>query len=424
MKYLTSLTVSISGIFAHKLRSFLTVLGVAIGIGAFIAMMAIGQGAERSVIQYFTQAGSNLLYVVPGTGFTGSSFVTGAQGSGQTLTYEDALAIAESTEMHSLNLVIPASGSNTQVIAPEGNINASVSGTVPIYASGLNKILAEGTFFTQDDINNKEMVCVLGSKLAKDLFGETNPLGEKVRVKGRSFKVIGIFESDGQTQYTTADNTMFIPITTEVYRIDPQYSAGGGHLVSSIIMQAVSKKEINDAITQITTLLRERHKLKQGDPNDFTIYNANQYMNMQNETSQTIKTLLKYISIMALIIAGIGIMNIMLVSVTERTREIGIRKAVGAKKRHILVQFWLEATTISIIGGIIGIGVGFLLSKFVFTGFKINQMYMTTAGITPVIRGEYILWSFFIAIGVGIVSGIYPAWRAARLNPIESLRYE
>jgi len=422
MRYLVTLGVALRGIFAHKLRSFLTVLGVAIGIGSIISMMAVGEGSERSVTEGFTTMGSNLLYIVPGAGYMG--LVSGAEGSAATLTYEDVLAIKESPEADTLKRVVPETGTNQQLIAGDKNANAQVVGTTPEYADFATRDLANGEFFAQYDVDNKTMVCVLGSQLARKLFDETDPLGQRVRAKGRSFTVLGVLEPDGASQFSSADNRMIIPITTEMYRINPRYSTRGDHLVSSIMIEAAGSSRIDDAAEYVTELLRERHDLVSGD-DDFTIYNQKQILDTQTQTSDTMKTLLKYIAIMALVIAGIGIMNIMLVSVTERTREIGIRKAVGAKQRHILIQFWLEATTIGIIGGIIGIGVGYLLSESVFTGFKVNSMMgMSQGGIDPVVQGQYILWSFLVAIVVGMVSGIYPAWRAARLNPIEALRYE
>ena len=422
MRYLGTLRVALRGIFAHKLRSFLAILGVAIGIGSIISMMAVGEGSERSVTASFTTMGSNLLYVVPGSG--GMGMVSGAQGSAATLTYEDALAIKESPDAVILKHVVPETGTNHQLIAGDKNANVRVTGSTPEYADLATRELASGEFFTQYDVDKRTMVCVLGDQLARKLFDETDPVGQRVRVKGRSFTVLGVLTPDGASQFSSADNRMIIPITTEMYRINPRYSTRGDHLVSNIMIVAASSDKNDDALELVTELLRERHDLGASD-DDFNIFNQQEILDAQTETSDTIRTLLQYVAIMALLIAGIGIMNIMLVSVTERTREIGIRKAVGAKQRHILIQFWLEATTIGVIGGIIGIGVGYLLSEFVFTGFEVNQMMgMSQEGIDPVVQGEYIFLSFLVAIVVGMVSGIYPAWRAARLNPIDALRYE
>lgn len=423
MKYLSAFMVSIHGILAHKLRSFLTILGVAIGIGSIISMMAVGEGSEKSVTEDFTAMGSNLLYVVPGAGFMG--LVSGAEGSARTLTYNDALAMAESDDITAVKHVMPESSTRSQLISERANTNAQIIGVNDAWFEARdNKELASGEFYTSYDIENKTMVCVLGSNLAADLFEGPDPVGQRVRAAGRTFTVVGHLESDGESFFSTTDNTMIIPITTMMYRINPRLSTRGEHLVSSIGVEAVSEKKVDDAIEEITLFLRERHELGPGERDDFTIYNQQEYLDMQTETSDTLKSLLTYVAIFALIIAGIGIMNIMLVSVTERTREIGIRKAVGAKRRHILIQFLLEATTISVIGGLLGIGVGYLLSEFVFTGFEINQMTMTQSTIDPIVTFQYIWISFLVAVGIGIVSGTYPAIRASRLNPIEALRYE
>ncbi|MFO8101497.1 MAG: ABC transporter permease [Dehalococcoidia bacterium] len=423
MKYLASFIVAFHGIMAHKLRSFLTILGVAIGIGSIISMMAVGEGSERSVTEDFTKMGSNLLYIVPGAGYMG--LITGAEGSARTLTYEDALSLAESTELDILEYVVPDAAARTQLIAANENANVQVQGTTDTFLEARqNKSLAFGEFFGRYDMENKSLVCVLGSNVSKDLFGDSNPVGERLRAWGRSFTVIGALHSDGESFFSTSDNLMFIPITT-MFRLQPNRSASGDDLVTGIGVQVVSESKIDDAIEQITAFLKERHELGASESADFTIYNQQELLDSQTNTSDTLKTLLTYVAAFALAIAGIGIMNIMLVSVTERTREIGIRKAVGAKRHHILIQFLLEATTISIIGGIIGIGVGFLLSEFVFTGFEVTQItMMSQSTIDPVIQAEYIFLSFGVAVGIGIVAGTYPAIRASRLNPIDALRYE
>ncbi len=423
MKYLATFAVALRGIAAHKLRSFLTILGVAIGIGSIISMMAVGEGSEKSVTADFTKMGSNLLYVVPGAGYMG--LVTGAEGSARTLTYNDAVAMAESTELDALTYVVPDVSSRTQLIAANENTNVQVQGTTETFLEARqNKSLDSGDFFTEYDVENRSMVCVLGSNITEDLFGNSDPVGESIRAWNRSFTVVGTLQSDGESVFSTSDNAAFIPITT-MFRLKPDRSTRGDYLVSGIGAQVVSEKKIDVAIEQITAFLRERHDLGESESDDFTIYNQQELIDSQTNTSDTLKTLLTYVAAFALAIAGIGIMNIMLVSVTERTREIGIRKAVGAKRYHILIQFLLEATTISVIGGIIGIGVGFLLSEFVFTGFEVTQItMMSQSTIDPIIQAEYIFLSFGVAVGIGIVAGTYPAIRASRLNPIDALRYE
>ncbi len=416
--------VAIRGIFAHKLRSFLTVLGVIIGIGSIISMMAVGEGSEKSILGDLSEMGSDAMWVEPGAGMMGR--IAGAPGSTRNLTYNDYLAMKDSLEELPAILDCTASVSTRlQIIAGPENVNASVVGASPDYLEYFDVPLATGEFFTFDDVDNKAMVCVLGSDIAEDLFGEVDPVGERIRVKGRSLEVIGTLQSDGQGGFTTADKSLLLPITTVMYRINPQYSIKGEHLVNMIGMQAVGADKTDAAVEQITAFLRERHDLGPGDDNDFTVNVLQDYMDMMTNTNDTLNVLLRWTSILALIIAGIGIMNIMLVSVTERTREIGIRKAVGAKRHHILIQFLLEATTISLIGGIIGIGAGYLAAEYAFRGLEVNQMAsMQQAPIEPIVSASIVLWSFLVAIVVGIIAGTYPAIRASRLNPIEALRYE
>ena len=423
MKYLLTLTVALRGIFANKLRSFLTILGVIIGIGSIISMMAVGEGSEKSILQDISDVGSNTLWVEPGAGMMG--MITGAPGSVRTLTYDDFLAMAESSDLPSVKNVNASATTRLQLIAGQENVNATVAGVPPEYLEFGNRVLARGEFFTQYDVESKAMVCVLGSDVAEDLFGETDPVGQRVRAKGRSLEVVGVLESDGMGTWTTADRQLMLPITTVMYRIDPQYSTRGDHLVTMISMEAVSANEVDDAVSQIKAFLRERHRLGPAEDDDFTVNILQNFVDMMTNTSDTLRILLRWTSALALLIAGIGIMNIMLISVTERTREIGIRKAVGAKRRHILVQFLLEATAISLIGGIIGIGAGYLAAEYAFNGLEVNQMGgLQEAPIEPIVSVSIVLWSFLVAVVVGIISGTYPAIRAARLNPIDALRYE
>ncbi len=423
MKYLATLMVALRGIFAHKLRSFLTILGVIIGIGSIIAMMAVGEGSEESILGDLSELGSDTMWVEPGAGRMGQ--IAGAPGSTRNLTYDDYLAMEESPELiPAVKDVTAQVSTRLQIVAGLENVNATVAGVTPDYLEFNNVVLTSGETFTFDDVDNKAMVCILGSKIAEDLFGDEDPVGSKVRIKGRSLEVIGALESDGKGGWTTADRQLLLPITTVMYRINPQYSIKGEQLVNMIGMQA-DEGRVDDAVEQITAFLRERHDIGPGDEDDFTVNVLQDYVDMMTNTNDTLNILLRWMAILALIIAGIGIMNIMLVSVTERTREIGIRKAVGAKRHHILIQFLLEATTISLVGGIIGIGAGYLSAEYAFSGLEVNQMGgLQQAPIEPIVSANIVLLSFLVAIVVGVIAGTYPAIRASRLNPIEALRYE
>jgi len=415
MTQLSTLLIALRGIFANKLRSFLTVLGVIIGIASVIALSSVGEGSSQMIKDRIGSLGSNLLTVQPGS--SSSGFVRGQMGSGQTLTYEDALAIASSSDMTAIKAVAPQASTNGQIVANGTNVNAQIYGETPEFLTVRDKTVAEGNFITQSDVDSKTLVCVLGSSVAENLFGTADPIGQTVRISGLKFTVVGVMESEEGMM--SADDSVYVPITVVIYRLSPQRTAGGGHVIRTIYMEEVSTKKNDLAIAQVTALLRERHDLAPDADADFSITSQKDLMDTLTETSDTLTTLLTVTAAIALLVAGIGIMNIMLVSVTERTREIGIRKAVGAKRRNILMQFLLEASAISIIGGLIGIGVGIGVSYLLSGSITLNSSTIETV-ITP----DTIIVAFFVALAVGIVSGIYPAMRAARLNPIDALRYE
>ncbi|MFA4835200.1 MAG: ABC transporter permease [Dehalococcoidia bacterium] len=415
MTQLSTLVIALRGIFANKLRSFLTVLGVIIGIASVIALSSVGQGSSQMIKDQIGSLGSNLLAVQPGAASSG--FVRGAEGSRLSLTYEDAQALTSSPSMTAIKAVAPEASTRGQVVAAGANVNARVYGETPQFLEVRNKTVAKGQFITQPDVDSKALVCVLGSNVAEELFGNGDPLGQTVKINRLQFTVVGVMKSEQGIM--SADDSIYVPITAVMYRLSPQHSSSGGHSVGSIYLEAVNTKQNDLAIAQVTGLLREQHRIALGDADDFSITSQKDLMNTLTETSDTLTMLLTIIGAISLLVAGIGIMNIMLVSVTERTREIGIRKAVGAKRRNILMQFLLEASAISIIGGLIGIGVGIGTSKLLSGAITLGASTIETV-ITP----NTIILAFFVALAVGIVSGIYPAMRAARLNPIDALRYE
>ena len=415
MTQISTLMIALRGIFANRLRSSLTILGVIMGIAAVIALSSIGEGSKLMITERIGSLGSNLLTVSPGAATEG--FMRMGQGSSQTLTYEDALAIAESPEVTAVNLVAPEVSTNAQVIAGGENVNARIYGVTPEYEEVRAKTIAEGSFITQTNVDATASVAVLGSGVVEDLFGDINPVGQTIKIDRRQFTVIGVLESE--EGMFGSDDSILVPITSVMNRLSPQRTSEGDHVVSSIYLQAASDSQNDLAIAQVTELLQEEHRIPLGDEDDFSVTSMQDIEEALTETSDTLTMLLTITAAIALLVAGIGIMNIMLVSVTERTREIGIRKAVGAKRRNILMQFLLEATTISVIGGLIGIGVGIGASKLLSGSITMNFSEIETV-ITP----DTIVIAFIVAVVVGIIAGVYPAYRASRLSPIDALRYE
>ena len=411
----STLFCALRGIFSNKLRSFLTVLGVVIGIAAVIALSSVGKGSSRMIENQIGNMGANLLTVRAGS--SSSGFVMGAAGSGQTLTYEDALAISSSSEVTTIKAVAPVASTNAQVVATGENVRASIMGVTPEYKEVRTKTVAEGSFITQDNVDSKTLVCVLGSSVAETLFPDTDPIGQTVKISNLRFTVVGVMESEEGMM--GGDDSVYVPISVVMYRLNPNRTSSGDHIVSNIYLEGVSTKKNDLAISQVSSLLRERHNLTETDDDDFSISSQKDIKDTLTETSNTLTKLLTVTAAVALLVAAIGIMNIMLVSVTERTREIGIRKAVGAKRRNILLQFLLEASSISVIGGLIGIGVGIGVSHLLSGIITLER-----SPIETVVTMNIIILAFFVALGVGLVSGIYPAMRAARLNPIDALRYE
>ncbi len=413
--HLSTLAVALRGIFANKLRSILTVLGVIIGIASVIALTSVGEGSRQMVLNQIGSMGSNLLTISPGA--SSSGFVRMAMGSATTLTYEDAEAIASSPNVTAVKVIAPEASASGQIVASGENAYGRIYGVTPEYEEVRSKTVASGQFITQANLDSKASVCVLGSSIAETLFPNTNPVGQTVKLSSRLFTVVGVLESEGGMM--GSDNSVYAPITTVMYRLNPQRTNDGGHVISNIYLQAVSTKKNDLAIEQVTAVLQAEHDIGFGEDDDFTITSQQEIEETLTETSDTLTVLLSVTAAIALLVAGLGIMNIMLVSVTERTREIGIRKSVGAKRRHILIQFLLEASSISIIGGLIGIGAGIGASKILSGTITLNRSAIETV-ITP----DTIILAFFVALGIGIVAGVYPAMRAARLNPIDALRYE
>ena len=389
----------------NKMRSFLTMLGIIIGVGAVIAMLAIGQGAEYSVKQQISSLGTNVLIVFPGSQQTGGLRM--GAGTVTTLTEEDAWAIQK--ECPAVAFVSPGARSGGQVIAGNLNWGTSIEGTGADYLEIRSWAVEYGEFYSEQDIKAAAKVCILGKTVADALFPESTPVGQNVRIRNVPFKVLGVLAKKGQNAMgMDQDDIILAPYTTVLRRLSHS------PYLRQVLVSATSPSSIGAAQTQITELLRMRHKIAPYDPDDFTIRNQSDLAATATATTEILTILLASIASVSLLVGGIGIMNIMLVSVTERTREIGIRMSVGARGRDILTQFLIEALVLSLLGGIIGIllGVGGSVAISAFAKWP------------TIITVFSILLSFGFSIAIGIFFGFYPARKAALLNPIDALRYE
>ena len=408
-KLLMVLRVALGALTRNKVRSFLTMLGVVIGVGAVIALVAAGEGARAQVVSQFESLGSNLLTVSPFTSFGFSR--GGLQTSTRDLTMDDVEAIEALAT--SVALVAPSySGNGTMTYAGE-TTSASITGVTAEYGPVNNWKLARGRFITAADNETVSMVVVLGPSMVEDLFGSetVNPIGETVRINRQNYQVVGVLESKGTSGPMNQDNAVMIPLRTAQLKL----GGAGTTEVSSISLQVGSADEMDLAQAQVTAVLRAQHGLEVGTDNDFRVQNQADIVTSVEETSGTFTTLLASIAAISLLVGGIGIMNIMLVSVTERTREVGLRKAVGAKRGDILLQFLTEAVVLSGIGGLMGVGLG-------VAGAQVITPLL--GGTQAVVTGESVILALAVSLAIGVFFGLYPANRAARLNPIDALRYE
>ena len=399
-------TESLSSLTLNKVRTGLAMLGVIIGIGSVIALVSLGQASQRAITSQIQSLGSNLLTIIPGSQMTG-----GVRGGGNvtTLTYDDAKAIISSPAITTLNKASAEYSSRTQVVAGKNNTHTTVTGVLPEYAEIRNTIISFGTFVTQRNVDSMNKVAILGPVTATDLFGEgANPVGQTIRINGQVFNVIGVTEEKGGSGFMSQDDIIFIPLTTA------QKLLFGVDYVSSISVSAINENVMVQAQEEIENLLLSRHKIKNIEQADFRIMSQEDILSTMTQITDTFTTLLSGIAAISLIVGGIGIMNIMLVTVTERTREIGLRKALGAKRNSITTQFLVEAIMITFIGGVIGtvigIGISFVISNLMNLPFVLSI--------------SSIMLAFIVSAGVGILFGWYPAQKAARLQPIEALRYE
>jgi len=415
MKIWDCFSTALRTLFSHKLRSILTMLGILIGVAAVISMVSLVRAEQDMVRESFESLGTNLVMVLPGAPSTMMG-IGGPLGSAQTLTLEDAEAIA--TNAPSVAMVAPVVQTSGQIVAGGENLGARISGVTPEYQYVSNLTLAEGSFITKQDYRGRSRVVVLGSELAENLFGLRSPIGEAVRIDGRQFRVIGVLESKG-TAFGNEDLMAYAPLSTVQSTLTVQRTSGIGHTIQAISIQTKSKEQIDSAKWEISNILRQRHHIREGEDDDFTVMSMDAILSAADQMYVIGQLIMGAIAGISLLVGGIGIMNIMLVSVTERTREIGLRKAVGAKRRDILTQFLIEAAVLSSCGGAIGVLLGWFIVKI--ASDAVANMGFPFPAVVP---GDVIALAVGVAVFVGLASGLYPAVRAARLDPIESLRHE
>jgi len=400
------------------MRAVLTMLGIIIGVAAVIALLSIGQGVQVAVADQIKSIGSNLITIMPGS-FSASNVRIAVTGGPQqtALTYEDAVAIAEAG-LPSVAAVAPQFSGGGQVTYGPQTFNSSIVGVTPEFLSVRNLEVDRGDFITKAEVDALSRVAVLGARVAQNLFGDEDPIGQTVRINRTNFRIIGVLKPKGGTGFGSVDTQVFVPITTAQRRLfGGQRGFGVGTRVSTINVSAISEDAVDAAVAEITQVLREQHKIA-SQQDDFTIFTQKDLLGAFNQVAAFLTAFLGAIAAISLLVGGIGIMNIMLVSVTERTREIGIRKAVGAKRRDIMLQFLVEAVVLSFFGGLGGILLGIALGQVV------NALKIGDPPLTTIVSPDAVLLAVSFSVAVGLFFGIYPASRAAALNPIEALRYE
>ena len=409
MNPLQTLRIAVLALWRNRLRSFLTTLGVVIGVGAVIAMVAIGEGAKARVEAAFASMGTDLLVVMPGSTTAGG--VQGGFGSMPTLTWDDAKAIAR--EVPSVRAVAPQLRTSAQVVAEDANWGTQLYGVTPEYFLLRAWPVDRGALITTSDVDAGAKSAVLGATVAEKLYGDVaTAVGQVVRIKGVPFDVIGVAGKKGQSAMgQDYDDAVFIPTSTFRTKIQ---GGLGNYLSGTLFVGATSSDATARTQAAIRELLRDRHHLAATAEDDFSIRNLSEIASAQQESTKTLTTLLASIAAVSLLVGGIGIMNIMLVSVTERTREIGLRMAIGAKRRQILAQFLAEALALSSVGGLLGIGLGLLAAQ------KLADKF----GWSILVRPDVIVIAVAFSAAIGVVFGLYPARKAARLDPIEALRFE
>jgi len=412
MNLLESLRVALRALAANKLRSVLTMLGIIIGVAAVITLMAAGRGVQVYVTEQFQGIGTNLLFIIPGrmdaNGGPGQSIT-------RRLTMGDVAALSDPFRLPDVARVAPVFERTATVVAEGRQTFTQVQGVTPEFEQVRNWHPLVGEFISQHDLESRARVAVLGQTVVEDLFPDNPyPIGETVRINGVPFRVIGVLEEKGGS-FTDTDDTVLVPLTTAQVRLFSARTSSGEYRVSYVLAEAVSEERMDAAAEQIRLVLRERHNIAFEDEDDFTVLSQADLIQTFGQITGVLTVFLGAIAGISLLVGGIGIMNIMLVSVTERTREIGLRKAVGARRRDILWQFLIEAVVLAVVGGLVGIGLGAAGAQVVSA---------LVEGFRAVISAQAVVLATTVSAVVGLASGLYPAWRASRLHPIEALRYE
>ena len=408
MNPLTTFKLALRALWRNKVRTFLTMIGIVFGIGAVIAMVSFGQGAQASVREVFQSLGTNVLIVTSGS--TRAGGVMGGGGSSMSITWDDLTAIQ--TEVPTLKYAAPLlQARGTQIQSDSNNWNTTIAGTTATWFKIRSWDASDGVVFDEDTGNSNAKIAVLGKTVATQLFGESSAVNQTIRIGGQPYEVVGVLASKGQGPMGDNDDIVVIPVKTYQQKL----SKGLGKFIpGQILVTTESEGDTEATIAKITSLLRDRHKLDASDEDDFRIRNPAEFAKAQQDSTQRIATLLQIVAGVSLLVGGIGVMNIMLVSVIERTREIGIRMAVGAKPKDIRTQFLVESLVLSLVGGVLGLALGYYAAQY---GAKVYGWKFFFPMDTAIL-------AFGIAAGIGMTFGMYPAVRASQLDPITALRYE
>ena len=416
MSVMESLRLAFRALAANKLRAALTMLGIIIGVGAVITLMSAGEGVSVYIEEQFQGIGSNLLFVFPGSEEETRGGPPGASAGTAELTNSDAEALVDPIRAPDVAAVSPQVLNTAEVATSRRDTISQVQGVTPQFAQVRNWFPEVGSFIDLEDMNSRARVAVLGKTVVEDLFPDNPyPLEQTVKINDVPFRVIGVLEEKGGSEFGDVDNSVMVPLTTAQTRLFPSRGRSGERLVSIIMVEAVSEDRMDAAAEQISAILRERHDIDFSDEDDFSVVSQADIIAVFGQITGVLTTFLGAIAGISLLVGGIGIMNIMLVSVTERTREIGLRKAVGAKRRDILWQFLLEAMTLSLVGGLVGIGLGALGAEIISALIE---------DFRAILSPQAVLLATTFSAAVGLFFGIYPARRASLLNPIDALRYE